>query len=206
MVADVHIYSGLAELSILPPTTGPWLGANNCSVVPINEAWETALKPHHDKAFSRFLVEGLCQGVRIGFNRQAPLKPASRNMQLAHDHPQAIDDYLAKERSLGRMLGPFIPEVLVILPQFQINRVGVIPKGHDTGKWRLITDLSYPPNGSVNDGIEPDLCSLSYVSVDQVAEVATQLGGGTLLAKIDIKSAYRLILVQPQDRPLQAVQ
>ena len=88
-----------------------------------------------------------------------------------------------------------------------IDRFGVIPKGHSTGKWRLITDLSFPPNLSVNDGIDPSLCSLcsrSYISVDQVADIATRYGRGALLAKVDIESAYRLIPVHPQDRPLQA--
>jgi hypothetical protein len=33
-----------------------------------------------------------------------------------------------------------------------------------------------------------------------VAQAAIQLGKGTLLAKIDIKSAYRLIPVHPHDR------
>ena len=82
----------------------------------------------------------------------------------------------------------------------------MIPKGHNTGKWHLITDLSYPPGESVNDGIDPDLCSLTYTTVERVAEVAARLGRGSLLAKIDIESAYRLIPVHPQDRPLQAMQ
>ena len=85
-----------------------------------------------------------------------------------------------------------------------VNRFGVIPKGHNTGKWRLITDLSYPPGYSVNDGIDPDLCSLSYCTVDHVAAVAAAYSRGALLAKIDIESAYRLIPVHPLDRPLQA--
>lgn len=46
---------------------------------------------------------------------------------------------------MGRMLGPFRLEELTVLPEYQVNRVGVIPKDHNTGKWRLITDLSYPP-------------------------------------------------------------
>ena len=70
------------------------------------------------------------------------------------------------------------------LAEFQINRFGVIPKGHNTGNWGLISDLSYPPKSSVNDGIEPELCSLSYVSVDQVAEAATSLDTGAVLAKL----------------------
>ena len=127
-------------------------------------------------------------------------------MQSALDHPEVIDAYLAKEASLGRMLGPFEMDDLALLAEFQTNRFGVIPKGRNTGNWRLITDLSYPPQGSVNDGIEPELCSLSYVSVDQVAEAAASLGTGAVLAKMDIEAAYRLIPVHPQDRPLQAVQ
>ena len=86
-------------------------------------------------------------------------------------------------------------------PPIHINRFGVIPKGHNTGKWMLITDLSFPPNHSVNDGIDPSLCSLSYISVDQVADIATQYGRGALLAKVDIESAYRLIPVHPQELP-----
>ena len=51
-----------------------------------------------------------------------------------------------------------------------------------------------------NDAIDPKLCSLSYISVDQVARHAMQLGFGSQLAKVDIKSAYRLIPVHPGDR------
>ena len=49
------------------------------------------------------------------------------------------------------------------------------------------------------------LSSLSYIAVDDITAVAAQLGPGALLAKVDIESAYRLIPVHPQDRPLLAV-
>ena len=58
----------------------------------------------------------------------------------------------------------------------------------------------------MNDEIDPESCSLLYVSVDQVAEVAAQLGTGAHMAKIDIESSYWLIPVHPHDCPLQAVQ
>ena len=57
----------------------------------------------------------------------------------------------------------------------------------------------------MNDGVDAVLCSLVYTSVDRVAEVAAFLGPGALLAKVDIESAYRLIPVHPEDRPLQAM-
>ena len=49
----------------------------------------------------------------------------------------------------------------------------------------------------MNEGIQPQLCSLHYTSVESVAAVARQLGKGALLAKLDIKSAYRLVPVHP---------
>ena len=72
-------------------------------------------------------------------------------------------------------------------------------KGHGTGKWRLITDLSYSSSSSVNDGIDLSHCLLRYTSVEEVAEAAAHLGRGTLLAKVDIEAAYRLMSVHPDD-------
>ena len=126
-------------------------------------------------------------------------------MLSAKQHPEVVTSYLQTEISLGRMLGPFTDKIIRDFPPLHINRFGVIPKGHNTGKWRLITDLSYPSNASVNDGIDPCLCSLSYTTVDDIALLVAQSGVGSLLAKIDIESAYRLIPVHPQDRPLQAM-
>ena len=63
----------------------------------------------------------------------------------------------------------------------------------------MITDLSFPENSSVNDAIVSQLCSLSYITIEEVATWAILMGRGSLLAKIDIKSAYRLVPVSPVD-------
>jgi hypothetical protein len=169
-------------------------------------AWRVALRDHPDRAFVRYLLRGLAEGFRIGCLSSAPLRSAPRNMLSALQHPEVVRAYLTKECALGRMLGPFPLSLAARLPPLHVNRFGVIPKGHNTGKWRLITDLSYPSGCSVNDGIDPDLCSLSYSSVKQVATVTASYPPGTLLAKIDIDSAYRLIPVHPSDCPLQAME
>ena len=83
-----------------------------------------------------------------------------------------------------------------------VNRMGVVPKGHTPRKWRLITDLSFLEGEGVNAGIDPLLCSLRYTSVDKVARVAQSLGHGSLLAKLDVKAAYWLVPVHPDDRHL----
>ncbi len=113
-----------------------------------------------------------------------------------------ITEYIHKEVGKGRMLGP-LPQSFEQL--LHISLFGLIPKGHGTGKFRLITDLSFPHGASVNDGVDEDIVSLLYMSVDNVAEMVVKLGRGSLLAKMDIKAAYRLIPVHPHDRELQAV-
>ena len=54
----------------------------------------------------------------------------------------------------------------------------------------------------MNDGINPDFCSMSYTSVDTAAAIIAELGTNSLLAKIDIAHAYRNIPVHPEDRHL----
>ena len=87
-----------------------------------------------------------------------------------------------------------------------ISRFGVIPKNRQPGKWHLIIDLSHPRGHSVNDGIPSPLCSLSYISVDDAVRNIIKIGRGALLAKVDIKSAFRLLPVYtPIDRHLTAM-
>ena len=122
-------------------------------------------------------------------------------MMSAFQHPEPIAEYIEKELKRSRMLGPF-PVGGRLQSAIQISRFGVIPKGHNEGKWRLITDLSYPTGHSVNDGINPALCSLRYITVEIVASEAAALGPGALIAKVDIESAYRLVPVHQDDRSL----
>ena len=85
------------------------------------------------------------------------------------------------------------------MPAVHINRFKVIPKNHEPGKWCLIVDLSHPSAFSVNDFMEPELCSLRYTSVDEVVQVILSLGQGAQMVKVDIESAYRTIPVYPTD-------
>ena len=50
--------------------------------------------------------------------------------------------------------------------------------------------------------MDPSLCSLSCASIKDAAAYVLKAGQGALLAKLDIKSAYRNIPVHPGDRHL----
>ena len=116
----------------------------------------------------------------------------------ARQNSGVVTEYLEKECRLGRLIGPLKKGSI----DTHINRFGVIPKPHQPGKWRLIVDLSYPEGGSVNAGIDPNLCSLTYKSVDDAVHIIARKGRGTLLAKLDLESAYRMVPVHPDDRHL----
>ena len=119
--------------------------------------WRRALAAHPDRAFAMYVLNGIEHDFRVGFAHGSPLTPTLHNMHPAALHPEAIDSYIGTETQEGRMLGPFPPGRIRGL---HINRMGVVPKGHTPGRWRLITDLSHPEGNSVNDGIHSHLCSL----------------------------------------------
>ena len=169
---------------------------------PLNiEKWSVYPQPHPDREFAAYLLRGFLEGFRVGFSRgSVTLVPAKKNMASARDHPEVVSAYLHEECEKGRVAGPLGCEAAACVAQ--ISRFGVIPKGHIPGRWRLIVDLSAPANHSVNDGIEAQLCSLEYTSADQAAGIIKELGHRCRLAKIDIKSAYRIVPAHPEDRLL----
>ena len=71
------------------------------------QAWEDRLQHHPDAVFTCYILEGLQTGFRIGLSPGTCFQSAQSNMQSAREHPQIIDDYLLKESTAGRILGPF---------------------------------------------------------------------------------------------------
>ena len=72
-----------------------------------------------------------------------------------------------------------------------------MPK-HNSG-WCTIYHLSAPHGNSINNYINPDDYTLSYCSVDDAYAILNLLGTGALMSKIDLKNAFRLIPIHPND-------
>ena len=159
---------------------------------------ELELRGHPDQAKVAYVISGLRNGFHLGFHSSSiSLKSATSNMPSAYLQPSIIDSYLQTELHKGRIAGPF---PMPPLPNLHTNRFGVIPKKHQPGKWRLILDLSSPVGASVNDGIPKDVFSVQYMSVDDIIDGIMTYGRGTLMAKFDIESAYRIVPVHLDDR------
>ena len=115
--------------------------------------------------------------------------------QLVNRNTSAALEKLSDEIAHGRMAGPFPDRPSQNL---RISPLGLVPKS-EPGHFRLIHNLSYPDSGSVNDGIDKQLCIVQYTSFDHAVNLVVGAGKGALLAKADVKSAFRLLPVHPDD-------
>ena len=127
------------------------------------------------------------------------LRAHSSNLPSVQHQPQLVEAQIRAEVEAGRLLGPLPPH---LAPLVQTSPIGLIPKPHQPGKWRLIVDLSSPAGRSVNDAISTDHCHMHYASVREAAALIRQLGVGTQLAKLDLQNAYRMVPVHPDDHQL----
>ena len=166
----------------------------------------------------RFILAGIRDGFRIGFDRRCPLRSAHRNIPSAVEHPQVVSEYIAKELMLGRMIGPFQREELATVPELHINRFGVIPNGHNTGKWRLITSLGPRPSRDSRNHLADDLSRdnlSSFLSkVPEAAKTPDRPSPSLLSLLLDphidwvsqnwrrqFADIFRKVLPPPQDGP-----
>jgi len=147
--------------------------------------------PQTDVAFE--LIEGFRQGFHLQYSGPR-LASNSPNLLSVQRNPELALQLVLKEVSLGRVAGPFITRPIYDL---RLSPLGLVPK-HD-GSMRLIHHLSYPFGEGVNDYIDPDKCSVNYSSFDHAVQMVSDLGPGSLMGKMDIKSAFRLLPVHPDD-------
>ena len=151
------------------------------------------LQHHPDQHRALALIQGLQVGVRLGYS--GPRRHfIATNLPSARQRPEVIDQELQKECKAGRILGPFST---LPLPRLHCSGLGAVPKKN--GKWRMIMHLSAPLGNSINDGIEKDEYSLQYSSIDDAVRFLLELGVGAQMAKVDLKSAFRMVPVHRDD-------
>ena len=145
-----------------------------------------------------YLIAGFSHGFDIGF-RGSFDDPNSRprNLRSALDHEESVTEAIVKELSRGHTSGPFpFPP----FPHTHCSPIGSAPK--PDGSVRLILDLSSPRGQSVNDGISKEEFSCKYAKFDDAVSIVLHLGQGAFLAKADIKHAFRICPVSPDQWPL----
>ena len=110
------------------------------------------------------------------------------NHQSAIEHADRIDAYIQRELNLHRIAGPFHQRP----PGLHVSPLAAVPK-KDSGKIRIIHNLSYPMSCSVNMYIPREFCAVNYELLDRCVEIVAEIGQGCLIAKADLADAYRTL-------------
>ena len=111
--------------------------------------------------------------------------------------------YLQEEQDFGAILGPFKKPPLKNL---HISPFMTREKA-DSNHRRVIIDLSFPPDHSINAGVTPDVYLgtpflLTLPTIDDITRKIIKLGKGSLLYKIDVSRAFRHVKMDPKDYSL----
>ena len=147
------------------------------------------------------IIKFLRHGWPLNYTKASlPRSDTQRNHKGATEHKQFIDEWLAREVSLGRICGPFSSPPL---PNFVVSPLNTVPKP-DSDERRVIVDLSWPHGQSVNDGIDVDTylgkpTNLRFPTVDNICSMIKTLGHNCVIYKRDLKAAYRQFKVDPGD-------
>lgn len=123
------------------------------------------------------------------------------NLKSALSKPSLVQEKIEKEIAFGRVMGPYN---YILLPDLRIPPpLGLVPKKHK-GSWRLIHYLSYPDKkiDPLNSGISDESATVQFAGINEAIYEIKKLCNLNLqvfLAKTDIRSAFRILPVNPQD-------
>ena len=161
--------------------------------------WRHYLADYHDGG----VVEYLEYGWPINFNRASPLCSTPQNHGSALNHMEHIDHYVHVEMGHGALLGPIggaTTRGVHISPLMTRTK-------KDSVHRRVIIDLSWPAQASINDGVHTGLyidgpATITLPTVEYMCQRLLELGPGAFMYKTDLARGYRQLRVDPNDWPL----
>lgn len=151
------------------------------------------LEAYPDQEKAKLLFEGF----QVGFS--VPKFPGpgcfwvdnSRSVSLLMD---VVRKKINAELFEGRVAGPFPAPPF---SDFRISPLAVVPK-KEPNSFRLIHNLSYPNKLSLNYFTDKTNSHVEYSSFDDALLILRKYGKGALMSKADIKSAFRLLPINPE--------
>ena len=180
---------------VSPLAAGPCLSQNPQRLpTPVNSDRLFFFLSGYDPSIVEVLVKGFTRGFPLHYEG-SPSSFHTSNLLSAIQNPAAVDAKITKELEAHRLAGPFSSPPFSV---FRVSPLGLVPKKVE-GEFRLIHHLSYPKGGSLNDNIPVEFTSVSYATVEDAIRLIQSVGPGCFLAKTDIKNAFRIVPIQPQD-------
>lgn len=155
------------------------------------------LKNHENSEFVSYILDGFTFGFDTKVKKLNLKIQECKNLLSAQQNKSAVDELLSSEIKKGFLSGPY---QTAPFQQYRVSPLGIAERKYSKKK-RLIVDLSAPHNNdahpSINDLIDKDECSLSYVSIDDAIKCIKKFGKDALMCKTDISDAFKLIPILP---------
>ena len=153
----------------------------------------------------QYLIQGLSTGFDTGFTKLPDSSYECKNSLAARQNPEDTSALIASELDKGFLLGPY---QTIPFNKYRINPIG-IAVGKYSKKKRLVVDLSSPHDNefhpSLNNLIDKEDFSLSYVTIDEAIQSIKKIGAGCFLLKTDISDAFKLIPIHPTLWPFHGI-
>ncbi|KAF7296680.1 hypothetical protein HMN09_01076800 [Mycena chlorophos] len=174
------------------------------------EAFRRALRAFNIEHEFPFLFDNLTNGFPI-FSTMPQLTKTIviPNNRSVHQHPQAVRDFINKEKKAGRCDGPHTREGMRRVQRGDFVSSGLLVSVSEQGpgldpKLRICRHLSKSSKRddfpAINDLIPKERFPTTFDYAHQVAEVVASAPDGTLACAFDIEAFHRTVPVHPAHR------
>ena len=156
----------------------------------------TYLRNHPDQTMVEEVVTGFEKGFDLGLTSLPPPREPCRNSRRVERNLLKTQELVDDEVRKGHILGPFDAPPL---PNMVYSPLNIVPKP-GTDKWRLIHDLTFPRTAeAVNRCIPEANAKVQYHTINDVIEMALEIGCEAHGARIDINAAFRNLPIRFKD-------
>ena len=184
----------VSRVGVHSPITGAPVVVRAAPLLSVRGWYQAGLDTHPDKEFVNKIISGTRYGVNINYKGPCVTRECP-NWKSVDTHRTAVLASLRNDTHLGKKCGPFpFPP----FDPFVVSPMGAFQRKRSL-KHRIIHDLSWPPGESINDFIDVDESSVTYMSVDDVTTKLKSYGPGSYMATLDLADAYKSIRVRPED-------
>ena len=149
---------------------------------------EEYLVNYPDRREVHYVVDGFCNGFELGLTSFPESRGPCDNYEMVQNHLAEAQALVDKGVAMGHVLGPFDKPPL---PDMVFSPFNLIPKANSLGSYHLIYDLSFPySDQSINNCIPEEHATVEYHFIDELIDLALQLGKNIWGVSLDISHAY----------------
>lgn len=160
------------------------------------------IQSNYDPRMTAYLVDGLRNGFRMGFTGPRDITRESPNMRFHVGDKIDLWNKIMKEVRENHTAGPFRGKHQLPFKHYWQNPVGLIPKKGNPNETRMIVNLSYKDNFSVNHFTNKEECTVKYRDMDAAVAMIMEIHnkhGQVFLSKCDGRAAFKQLPISPSD-------